>query len=291
MRKWIHANVSSFRRLLGPVLARAGKSSQGLPGFLGPVGRTAAGAEMGVVLGWMSGRVLGQYDLLFADGDLPQDAVYYVGQNIVSLERKHGFEPREFRLWIALHELTHPAQFTGVPWLRAHFLDLVERSIAIASPDPRQILEALGRMAVEIRSGKNPLAESGLVGALASPAQLETLRSIQGMMSLLEGHGDVTMDRAARELIPNAAHFAKVLRARRESAGGLTKLFQQLIGLEAKLRQYADGARFVREIEKAGGPELLSLAWQAPGNLPSAAEIRAPERWVSRLRGPALESA
>jgi len=94
--EWIHANISSFRRLLGPVLARAGKGGQGLPGLLGPVGRMAAGAEMGVVLGWMSGRVLGQYDLLFADGDLPRDAVYYVGQNIVSLERRHGFEPREF---------------------------------------------------------------------------------------------------------------------------------------------------------------------------------------------------
>ena len=288
--EWIHANVSSFRRLLGPVLARAGKG-QGLPGFLGPVGRVAAGAEMGVVLGWMSGRVLGQYDLLFADSGSPQDAVYYVGQNIVSLERRHGFEPREFRLWIALHELTHRAQFTGVPWLRAHFLDLVERSVAIASPDPRQVLEALGRMAVDIRSGRNPLAESGLVGALASPEQLETLRSIQGMMSLLEGHGDVTMDRAARDLIPNAEHYSQVLRARRESASGLMKFFQQLIGLEAKLRQYADGARFVREIESTGGPELLALAWQGPENLPSAAEIQAPDRWVSRLRGLALEPA
>ena len=107
--EWIHANVSSFQRLLGPVLARVGKSGGSLPGLLGPVGRVAAGAEMGVVLGWMSGRVLGQYDLLFADGDSPQDAVYYVGPNIVSLERRHGFEPREFRLWIALHELTHRA--------------------------------------------------------------------------------------------------------------------------------------------------------------------------------------
>ena len=146
------------QRLLVSALARSGartcrQGGQGLPGLLGPVGRVAAGAEMGVVLGWMSGRVLGQYDLLFADGDSPQDAVYYVGPNIVSLERRHGFEPREFRLWIALHELTHRAQFTGVPWLRAHFLDLVERSVAIASPDPRQVLEALGRMAVDIRSG------------------------------------------------------------------------------------------------------------------------------------------
>jgi coenzyme F420 biosynthesis associated uncharacterized protein len=289
--EWIHANVSSFRRLLGPALARAGKNGGSLPGFLGPVGRVAAGAEMGAVLGWMSGRVLGQYDLLFADGDSPQDAVYYVGPNIVSLERRHGFDPREFRLWIALHELTHRAQFTGVPWLRAHFLDLVERSVAIASPDPRQVMEAIGRVAVDIRSGRNPLAESGLVGALASPAQLETLRSIQGMMSLLEGHGDVTMDRAAQDLIPNAAHFSQVLRARRESASGLTKLFQQLIGLDAKLRQYADGARFVREVERTGGPELLALAWQGPRNLPNAAEIQAPERWVSRLRGLALEPA
>lgn len=284
--EWVHANISSFRRLLGPVLERAGKNGRGLPGLLGQVGRIAAGAEMGVVLGWMSGRVLGQYDLLFAEGgDAPADAVYYVGPNIVALERRHGFDPREFRLWIALHELTHRAQFTGVPWLRAYFLDLVERSVAIASPDPRQLLDALGRMAVDIRSGRNPLAESGLIGAFASPEQLATLRSIQGMMSLLEGHGDVTMDRAAADLIPSAARFSKVLRARRESASGFAKFFQQLIGLEAKLRQYADGEKFVREIERTGGPELLQLAWAGPENLPTAAEIKAPGEWVSRVRG------
>ncbi len=288
---WIHANISSFKRLLGPVLERAGKGGRNLPGVLGPAARGAAGAEMGLVLGWMSGRVLGQYDLLYAEVGAPQDAVYFVGPNIVSLERRHGFNPREFRLWIALHELTHRAQFTGVPWMRDHFLGLVESSVAIASPDPRQVMDALGRMAVEIRSGRNPLAESGLVGALASPEQLETLRSIQGMMSLLEGHGDVTMDRAALDRIPSAGHFSRVLRARRESVGGLTRFFQQLIGLEAKLRQYADGERFVRAIESAGGPELLALAWQGPDNLPTAAEIQAPDRWASRVRGLALEPA
>jgi coenzyme F420 biosynthesis associated uncharacterized protein len=244
---------------------------------------------MGVVLGWMSGRVLGQYDLLFTEGDASEDAVYFVGPNIVSLERRHGFNPREFRLWIALHELTHRAQFTGVPWLRAYFLELVEHSVAIASPDPRQLIDALGRMAVDIRYGRNPLAESGLVGALASPEQLDTLRSIQGMMSLLEGHGDVTMDRAAAKLVPSAAQFSHVLRTRRESASGFTKFFQQLIGLEAKLRQYADGERFVREIERNGGPELLALAWERPENLPTSAEIQSPQQWVSRVRGLALK--
>jgi uncharacterized protein (DUF2342 family) len=97
------------------------------------------------------------------------------------------------------------------------------------------------------------------------------------------------MDRAAENLVPNAAHFSTVLRQRRESAGGLTRLFQQLIGLEAKLRQYADGESFVREVERTGGPELLALAWERPENLPSAAEIKSPDIWVSRVRGLALE--
>ena len=289
---WIQANVSSFRRLLGPILQRAGKGGRSLPGFLGPAGRTAAGAEMGVVLGWMSGRVLGQYDLLFAEGDSPQDAVYYVGPNIVSLERRHGFVPHEFRLWIALHELTHRAQFTGVPWMRSHFLDLVERSVAIASPDPRQIMDALGRMAVSISSGRNPLAESGLVGGarLARAARDPAVDPGDDEPARRPWR----CDDGPRRLGPGAERGALLAgppRASRVPASGLTKFFQQLIGLEAKLRQYADGERFVREIERIGGPELLALAWQAPGNLPSAAEIQAPDRWASRVRGLTLEPA
>ena len=283
---WVRANITSFRRLLGPLLEKAGRAGSSLPGALAPIGRSVAGAEMGFVLGWMSTRVLGQYDLLFTEeGEAPPDAVYYVGPNIVALERRHGFAPREFRLWIALHELTHRAQFTGVPWLRQYFLDLVEESVAIAAPDANQLMAAVGRVAGEIRAGRNPVAESGLVGALASPEQLETLRKIQGMMSLLEGHGDVTMDRAAKDLIPSAAHFSKVLRARRESVGGLTRFFQQLIGLEAKMRQYAEGERFVEEVEAIGGESLLARAWIGPDHLPTAAEIKSPASWVERVQG------
>ena len=140
----------------------------------------------------------------------------------------------------------------------------------------RQVVSALGRMAVDIRAGRNPIAESGLIGALASPSQLETLGLVQGLMSLLEGHGEVTMDRAASQLIPHA---------RRESSGGPSKFFLQLVGLEAKLSQYAQGASFVRAVERQGGPELFALVWQDPKNLPSEAEIKAPDRWMSRLAG------
>jgi coenzyme F420 biosynthesis associated uncharacterized protein len=279
---WVTANVASFRRLMAPLTAKL--SERGLPGPLAQVTGVLTGAQIGMVLGWMSGRVLGQYDLLIAEGenDEEQDLVYYVGPNVISLERRHGFAPNEFRLWIALHEVTHRAQFTAVPWLRSHFLGLVERGLDMAAPDPHHMLEALKRASSEIRAGRNPLAEAGLVGMIADEEQLATLHQVQALMSLLEGHGDVTMDRAGEGLVPGAARFAKVLRERRAEARGVSRLLQQLIGLEAKMRQYAEGERFVEQVERAGGPSLLSRVWQGASMLPTLEEIRSPERWVAR---------
>jgi coenzyme F420 biosynthesis associated uncharacterized protein len=293
---WIRANLRSFRRLLSPLLERAEKDGKGplgriMPEPIAKATRAVAGAELGAVLGWMSTRVLGQYDLLLTeDADTPGDVVYYVGPNVVSLERRHGFAPNEFRLWIAIHELTHRAQFTGVPWMRGHFLDLVDRGISIAAPDPKAIAGALAKMASEIRAGRNPIAESGLVGLLATPEQSEVLSSIQALMSLLEGHGDIVMNRAASERIPGAKRFADTLQARRDSVGGVAKLFQQLIGLEAKMRQYREGERFVEAVE-ASDPALLGLVWEHPQYLPSLDEVRDPPRWIARVGGRSLEIA
>jgi coenzyme F420 biosynthesis associated uncharacterized protein len=293
---WIRANLASFRRLLTPLLERAeregkGPLSRSLPEPFGRATRAVAGAELGAVLGWMSTRVLGQYDLLLTeDADTPGDAVYYVGPNVVSLERRHGFPPNEFRLWIAIHELTHRAQFTGVPWMRQHFLGLVDEGVSIAAPDPKAIASALARMAGEIRAGRNPIAEAGLVGVLATPEQTRVLRSIQALMSLLEGHGDIVMNRAAADRITGARRFADTLQARRDSAGGVAKLIQQLIGMEAKMRQYREGERFVEAIE-AAGPGLLELVWEGPQYLPDLDEVRDPPRWIDRVGGRSLEIA
>jgi coenzyme F420 biosynthesis associated uncharacterized protein len=292
---WAHANIGSFRRLLRPVLERvAGEDGPGrnMPPPLAAAARMASGTELGVVLGWMSTRVLGQYDLFRAEeGEAPSDAVYYVGPNVISLERRHGFPPREFRLWIAVHELTHRAQFTGVPWMRQYFLDLVDKGLTIASPDAKQVMAAIARMASDVRARRNPLADAGLIGALAPPEQLATIRQIAALMSLLEGHGDITMNRAAADRIPGADRFATTLQARRDSARGTTKLVQQLIGLDAKMKQYAEGEKFVEAVERAGGPELFARVWEAPEHLPTLEEVRDPARWVSRLGGRRLELA
>jgi coenzyme F420 biosynthesis associated uncharacterized protein len=287
---WIRANLSSFQRLLRPLLERFDEKVGA--SLAAPLTTRLAGAELGMVLGWMSGRVLGQYDLLVIEEEDPhaQDLVYYVGPNVLALEKQYAFPPEQFRLWLALHEVTHRAQFTGVPWLREHFIGLVHQTLGAVDPDPKRLLAGLDRVADAIRSGRNPLADGGLVNLVAGPEQREVLDQVSGMMSLLEGHGDVTMDRAGQGLVPSADRFGRVLRQRRESARGLSRLVQQLIGLEAKLNQYAHGEAFIAAVERSGGTALLSRAWEAPANLPSLEEIREPERWIARM-GAALPAA
>ncbi|WP_426571031.1 zinc-dependent metalloprotease [Aquihabitans sp. McL0605] len=280
---WVRANIASFQRLLRPITDRLEDNLSSNP--LAPVASRVAGAEMGMVLGWMSTRVLGQYDLLVIEDEHPeeQDIVYYVGPNIIGLEKRFAFPPREFRHWLALHEVTHRAQFTGIPWMREHFLGLVGQTVDAVDPDPKRFLDALGRVAAEARSGKNPLDDGGVMALLASPDQKLVLDQVAGLMSLLEGHGDVTMDRAGADQIPSADRFGAVLRQRRAEANPFAKFLQKFIGLEAKMKQYEQGERFIEAVEKEGGTELLDLAWVEPSNLPSIEEIRDPQAWIARV--------
>ena len=298
---WVTANVASIQRLIGPTLkrleerrtavgGRPGTLSSWAPRQLAGFSRSVSGGQLGLVLAWMSTRVLGQYDLLLTD-ELPeeQDIVYYVGPNVAALEARYGFDPREFRLWLALHEVTHRCQFTAVPWLRNHFVALVDQGLEPIGADPSRILDAIRRAGEEVLSGRSPLTDAGMLGLVATPEQLDAIHRIQALMSLLEGHGDITMDRAGATAVPGAARFSRVLRERRSQVHGPAKLLQQVLGLEAKLRQYAEGEAFVSEVEKAGGPDLFNRVWRGPEWLPSLAEIRSPGEWVARVgAGPAI---
>ncbi len=324
---WIDANLASFDRLLRPLLGRLDAETEAnstgddksltdtVTAYLGPVGETlrpygnrmestvgtawsttagyvapkVAGAEVGALLGWMSGRVLGQYDLLLIEDDRPedQDWVYYVAPNMMSLEKRYGFPPREFRLWVAVHECTHRAQFTGVPWLRPYFLSLVNELLDAVDPDPKRLVDAIRDTMDDRKDGNAPsLKDGGLSALFASPAQRETMNKVSGLMSLLEGHGDITMDRAAKDLIPNQARFSRVMSERRKNSTGLTKLVQRLTGMEAKLAQYEEGEQFVHAVEAAGGRDLFDQVWTAPEALPTLEEIREPSLWISRIGAP-----
>lgn len=286
---WVRANVSSFQRLLRPLTDKLGDRLGGNSVTSG-VARKVGGLEVGMLLGWMSARVLGQYDMLVIDDPAEaspdeQDLVYYVGPNVLALEKRFAFPPKEFRLWLALHEVTHRAQFTGVPWLRRHYLDLVEQTLDSVDPDPKRFLDALSKVVDDLRAGRKPLEDGGIVTLLATPEQRAVLDKVSGLMSLLEGHGDITMDRAGADRIPSAHRFARVLRERRAHANPAAKLLQRLIGLEAKINQYAQGERFIEEVERlGGGPAALEPVWRGQRWLPSLAEIREPADWLDRVR-------
>ena len=295
---WVRANLASFRRLLQPTveqwldrLADRGSAPRG-----GGVAAKVAATELGVMLGWVSGRVLGQYDLLVAgdaataadadeaDHGVPPDAVYLVAPNLAMLEERFGFDPAQFRFWVVLHELTHRAQFRGVPWMHTHYLGLVRQALAAANPDPAHLAQALREALTDRDQARARLRDGGALALVATDEQREVLDRIGGMMALLEGHGDRTMDRAAGpERLPEAERFARVLRERRKRAGPVARMVQRLVGLEAKLNQYEAGERFLEAIVTVEGPGVIDRCWESPDHLPTLAEVRDPGRWLQRV--------
>ena len=278
---WIRANIASFQHLLAPVLD---EWSEKMPsnGFAANISSQLVGAELGALLGWMSTRVLGQYDLLVGrEGD--DDAVYMVGPNLAAMEKRFGFDPEEFRTWVLLHELTHRAQFTGVPWMKGHFTDLVDVSVRMANPDPHRIAEAIREAFNDRDRARQQVRDSGVFGLIASAEQRQVIQQIAGLMSLLEGHGDVTMSRAAGDLVPSAGRFSAVLQARRRRTNPLSRLMLRLTGIEGKLNQYAAGERFIAAIEAERGPRAVDVCWLTSANLPSMEEIRNPPQWLGRI--------
>jgi coenzyme F420 biosynthesis associated uncharacterized protein len=280
---WVEANVASMRVMLEPLTEKLGERLAQSP--IAPLGRRIAGAEVGSLLGYLAQRVLGQYDLLVPDsesGSADADAVYYVGPNILALEKRFAFRPLDFRRWIAIHEVTHRAQFTGVPWMREYFLSLVQGSLSIVDPDPTVLLRAIGRAADALRAGRNPLDDGGLVGLFASAEQQEILGRVQGLMSLLEGHGNYVMNELGVRHVNGADRMARVLNSRRQQRG-INRQFQKLLGMEMKMRQYEVGERFVRGVERIAGIAALDAAWRDPSCLPTVAELDDPQGWLARV--------
>jgi putative hydrolase len=142
---------------------------------------------------------------------------------------------------------------------------------------------AIQRLMEARKRGEDPMDQGGMMALFASDEQLAVINEVAGLMSLLEGHGDITMDRAGKGLVPSQERFARVLRHRRQNSSGFTKVFQKLAGLEAKIKQYAEGEHFISVVEDHGGAALLDQAWAEPINVPSIAEIREPELWIARV--------
>ncbi|NPC99104.1 zinc-dependent metalloprotease [Nocardioides sp. zg-DK7169] len=270
---WVQANADGFRAVLAPIVDQL-TAKRPPSGVALAVGSKVTGAEVGSLLGFLSSRVLGQFDP-FHD---PHGRLLLVAPNIVHVEQAIGADPHDFRLWVCLHEETHRVQFTAVPWMREHLFSEIG---AIADTiDSSELVETgLQRVVEALRGG----GRGSLMDVLGSPAQREIVDRVTGVMSLLEGHADVVMDGVGPSVIPSVARIRASFDKRRQGVGALDRLLRRLLGLDAKMAQYRDGARFVRHVVDTAGMEQFNAVWEGPDNLPSTAEIHDPDAWLRRV--------
>ncbi|MEU4130669.1 zinc-dependent metalloprotease [Streptomyces wuyuanensis] len=292
---WVRANVAGFRELLKPLLDKMLERRSGTTGgaVLGAVGGKVTGVELGMLLSFLASRVLGQYETFAPPTrELPGapgsgGRLLLVAPNIVHVERELDVDPHDFRLWVSLHEETHRTQFTAVPWLRDHLEGEIQAFLAETDVDPMTVLERL-REAAQTLAGGRPEGEEdegrSLVEIVQSPEQREILGRLTAVMSLLEGHADFVMDGVGPQVVPSVGEIREKFQQRRaRGASRLDLALRKLLGLDAKLRQYRDGERFVRAVVEEVGMDGFNRAWTSPNTLPTKAEIAKPADWIARV--------
>ncbi|MFZ2014770.1 MAG: zinc-dependent metalloprotease [Nocardioides sp.] len=274
---WIRANTEGFATLLAPIVDKV-IAAKGPPGGMTQaVGSKITGAEVGGLLGFMAGKVLGQFDP-FHD---PRGRLLLVAPNVVHVERELEADPTDFRFWVCLHEETHRVQFTAVPWMRDHVFGEVQ---ALAETvEPQRLLEDGVQRVTEALRNLGSGSSGGMLDLFSTPEQKEIIDRMTGVMSLLEGHADVVMDGVGPGVIPTVGSIRRKFNERRKGAGSLDRLARKLLGLDAKMAQYRDGAKFVRAVVDKVGMAEFNAVWAAPDHLPTKAEIHDPDSWVGRV--------
>jgi coenzyme F420 biosynthesis associated uncharacterized protein len=275
--EWIRANLNGLQRLLEPLAERMLDGRPTRAEFK----RKALGAQTGVLIGYVARKVLGQYDVFLPPDD--EGLLYFVGPNIVEVERRFSLPPKDFRLWIAIHEVTHRVQFGAATWLRGYLAGQVDDYLASIQLDPHQLMTQLRRAAEEARSGAEWRGMGGIF-LLLSPEQREMFMRMQALMSLLEGHASFVMNEVSRDHVNDVDRMRRALSTRRR-ASNVERTFQKAIGFEQKIRQYDMGERFVRAIVDRAGMSTFNLVWRGATDLPTLDEIGEPERWLTRVGG------
>ncbi|WP_307849520.1 zinc-dependent metalloprotease [Qaidamihabitans albus] len=275
---WVRAAAAGLDELT----SRALDNSR--TGPLAPLVAGGAGVQTGVVLAFLGARVLGQYDPF--GGPDKQGQLVLVAPNVVAAQRAMKVPPPDFRMWVCLHECTHRLQFTSVGWLRDYFADEVSRLVGgLAESDG--LGELLGRLPETLKEARRTRAEGslGLAELVQSPQQRAVFDRLLALSTLLEGHADYVMDAVGPRVVPSVATIRRRFTARRQGGGLLDRLLRGLLGVDAKIRQYAQGSAFTREVIDTVGMEGFNAAWTSPNTLPTRAEIRDPQAWVRRMHG------
>jgi coenzyme F420 biosynthesis associated uncharacterized protein len=294
---WIRANVESFQVLADPIIESllASKPSAAPGAIATSIGSRAAGVEIGVLLSYLATRVLGQFELLgpprSAGDEKAPGRLTLVAPNIVAAERSLAVDPADFRLWVCLHEVTHRTQFAAAPWLHGHVQDLLREFLLASDLETTALLGRLRQAVSGLAGAARGSNDLSLVELIQTPEQRAILDRLTGLMSLLEGHADVIMDTVGPAVVPSVARIRERFDERRRDANPLQRFVRRLLGVEMKMKQYAEGARFVRAVIAEVGMSGLNTVWTSAERLPTGAEIRDPDLWLTRIGAPPAVSA
>ena len=279
--EWIDFNIGGFGALLEPILERATKSADNVTWVFGTAALTA---QVGLLLGFLSARVLGQYDTgpLVAgrkgSSRKPGEPgeIFFLDGNIVAAAGRLGVPVDGLRLWIVLHETTHALQFEGHPWLRDHLGSLVERFTAPLA-ERLGVGETLRRLAGNYKTGARTLE------LVMTPDQRRIFDTLQATMSVIEGYSDYVMHHVGKGLVPGYENIKERMSRSRAHRPPLETAIFRLTGLDQKLEQYRLGEEFAAAVVKRVGMEGLNRVWERPENMPTLEEIRDPGLWMGRL--------
>jgi coenzyme F420 biosynthesis associated uncharacterized protein len=295
---WIRANVGGFRVVLEPLADRLAERGNSMPGssVMSSVGSRVTGMQAGLILAYMSSRVLGQYELFLPPGEgitAPVNGngasgpgvgrLTLVAPNIVAVERELSVDPHDFRRWVCLHEETHRVQFTSVPWLRGYVQGLMTEFLLASEMDPGAIADRLRSAAGAVSSAVRGGDGASLVEAIQTPEQRELLDKLTAVMTLVEGHGDYVMDAVGPQVVPTVADIREKFTQRRGSANRVEQVIRRILGIDLKMKQYAEGSRFVKTVIETAGMAEFNKIWTSPQTLPTRGELASPADWLARV--------
>jgi coenzyme F420 biosynthesis associated uncharacterized protein len=285
---WIRANMINFRYLLQPVedfyTENIGRSRLATPLAFQNAARMMLGSQVGILVGYLSRRVLGQYDIaLMSEEPITAGKLYFVEPNLRHVEQTLGVPPDELRRWIALHEATHAHEFELYPWVRTYLNASLRQYLTLLIEDMRgkgdenTLLAVINRFVANLRQGHN------VINALMTAQQRELMTRLQALMALAEGYSNHVMNRVGKEILPNFELIHQRVEHRQRRRSQVEQMFLKITGLSLKMEQYRLGERFVDDVVRLRGIAFVNRAWLAPETLPTEAEIRDPERWIGRM--------
>ncbi|MCU1567847.1 MAG: hypothetical protein JWQ56_2784 [Pseudarthrobacter sp.] len=288
---WAKANTQSFAVMLKPAMEKMLESRRGsLSPAAASVSGAITGSQLGAVLAFLSSKVLGQYDpfAALAEGsNAPAGGrLLLVAPNIVAVERELNVTPEDFRLWVCLHEQTHRVQFAAAPWLRHHMLQQIDELSVHLLGNVDSLMEratAAARSLKDRTGNGNTPGRGAILDLLQDPEEKAAISHLTAVMSLLEGHANVVMDAVDASIVPSVKTIRQRFNDRGKDRGVIEKFIRSLLGLDAKMRQYSDGARFVRAVVDVAGMEGFNRVWESADHLPTEPEIHDAKLWLERM--------